>query len=212
MDLQVPVRRLPPIREKAEKYTSPAIVQRELPRMWGNRVFTFTEIVELRFVAWCHEHGISVSLIRDITDAAIETFGPDHPLALQDFATDGYRVFALLKEQPSGEHLLARELPGAQYAFTSMIEPHLFRAFFKDLDYDAGWASRWWPQGRGSRVVIDPQRSFGKPIDDETGIRTDLLYRASLSGDTIEEVAEWYDVPISAVVEAIKYEELLGAA
>jgi len=210
---EVPVRRLPPIREKAQKYRSEAIVQRELRRMWGMRIFTFTEVVELHFVNWCYGQGISLHLIRAISKEAMKYFRAEHPFALQDFAADGYHVFALFKDKPPADDALsARELPGLQLVFANMVEPRFFRAFFDNLDYGEGWVSRWWPMGRDGRVIIDPQRAFGKPIDDETGVRTDILYRSSLSGDTVEEVADWYDVPIEAVVKAKQYEESLGVA
>ena len=69
-------------------------------------------------------------------------------------------------------------------------------------------SDRQWPLGHDRRVVIDGARSFGKPIDDETGVPTYSLWGPVRAGDPVERVAAWFDVPVQAVLDAVEYEEL----
>jgi uncharacterized protein (DUF433 family) len=91
--------------------------------------------------------------------------------------------------------------------FQEIVEP-----FLRDLDYEGEEARSYWPCGRGGRIVIDRAREFGKPIDNETGIPTHVLYEAHVAGDNIDEVVRWYQVPIEAVLAAVAYEKRLRRA
>jgi hypothetical protein len=156
--------------------------------MGGRRIFSFHELIELRFVSWCRENGVSMPVIRAAAQVAAELFQATHPLAL-------------------GKNVLAVELPKFQLVFTSMIEP-----YFKDLDFEDHWANRWWPLGKDRRVVLDPARRFGEPIDGETGVPTNSLYQTYLAEDKdMSRVAWWYDVPVEAVAYAVDYEKLLAS-
>ncbi len=84
--------------------------------------------------------------------------------------------------------------------------------FLKDVDYEGEEVRSYWPLGRGERIIIDRAREFGQPIDDESGIPTYVLYEAYLAGDSMEEVASWYHVPIESVRAAVKYEKRLRKA
>jgi uncharacterized protein (DUF433 family) len=64
------------------------------------------------------------------------------------------------------------------------------------------------------RVVLDPERSFGKPIDAEAGVPTRALCDAALAGggQSPAVVAEWFGVPLEAVQAAVAFEGSLLAA
>ena len=188
---------------------SPQVVRRDLPLMAGKRVYTFTELIELRFVSWLREQDVPMQAIRSAAEAAVELFGADHPFALEEFATDGLRIFALLRERThdpgTASRLLVQELPKFQYVFTQMVEP-----YFKDLEFGDKWAMRWWPMGRNKRIVLDPSRRFGEPIDDETGVPVSSLYGTYSAEKNMKRVAWWYDVPVSAVKYAVEYQRSFG--
>jgi DNA-binding transcriptional MerR regulator len=208
---EVPVCVPPRKRTSAEPRFSPGIVPPDLPPMGGRRIFSFHELIELRFVSWCRENGVSMPVIRAAAQVAAELFQATHPFALDTFATDGHNIFALMREKRAdlalGKNVLAVELPKFQLVFTSMIEP-----YFKDLDFEDHWANRWWPLGKDRRVVLDPARRFGEPIDGETGVPTNSLYQTYLAEDKdMSRVAWWYDVPVEAVAYAVDYEKLLAS-
>jgi len=197
-------------REPVERF-SPRVVQADLPPLDGQRVISFREMIELRFVSWCRERKVPMHVIRAAATVAVDLFEATHPFALDRFATDGEHIFALVREKRSdfslGELLLAQELPKCQFVFTHFVEP-----YFKDLDFEDHWASRWWPLGREKRVALDPARRFGEPLDNETGVPTHSLYQTYLAeGEDFERVAWWYDVPVAAVQYAVEYELSLTA-
>jgi uncharacterized protein (DUF433 family) len=91
----------------------------------------------------------------------------------------------------------------------------IVRPFFRKLEYQNGDdALGYWPMDRDGRVVLDPERSFGKPIDAETGVPTRALYDAVLAGggQPLDVVAEWFGVPLQAAQAAVTFEKSLLAA
>ena len=79
-----------------------------------------------------------------------------------------------------------------------------------DYDENTSAARRMWPIGHG-KVVIDPHRSFGKPIVFKGGVPTFPLYRMMVAGETIDRIASWYEIAPQSVRDAIAYEESLAA-
>jgi uncharacterized protein (DUF433 family) len=172
-------------------------------------VLTFLELVELLFIKLFREDGVSMQVIRKAAEEAARRFDTPYPFAVKRFDTDGHRIFATLREETQEERSVV-ELGKGQHVFDVVVRP-----FFRKLEYqDGGDALRYWPRDRDGRVVLDPQRSFGKPIDAETGVPTRALYDAVLAGggQLPEVVAEWFGVPLGAVEAAVAFERSLLAA
>ena len=93
---------------------------------------------------------------------------------------------------------------GKQYGFHRIIEPS-----FKDVDLDVE-ITRWWPLGKQRSMVLDPQRSFGAPIVDSSGIPTATLARAAELEASPREVTRWYPVTEREVRDAIAFERRLA--
>ena len=74
-----------------------------------------------------------------------------------------------------------------------------------------GQADEWRPDRSLGRVVVDPNRRFGQPIDDQTGVPTEVLANAlkAEAGDAAR-VARWWDVPVEAVEQAAEFEARFG--
>jgi uncharacterized protein (DUF433 family) len=82
-----------------------------------------------------------------------------------------------------------------------MIEPNL-----RDLEFDASTVSRWYPLGMRQRsVIVDPSRSFGRPIVRQ-GVPTEILAEAVQTDGPNEAVARLYEVP-KADISALEFEE-----
>jgi uncharacterized protein (DUF433 family) len=175
----------------------------------GEHVLTFLELVELLFVKLFREEGVPMQVIRTAAEEAARQFDTPYPFAVKRFDTDGQRIFATLRAE-SEEGRIVVELGKGQFVFDTVVRP-----FFRKLEYqDDGEALRYWPMDRGGRIVLDPQRAFGKPIDAETGVPTRALYDAVLAGggQPPEAVAEWFGVPLEAVKAAVAFERsFLGA-
>ncbi len=181
------------------------VVHRRLNDHGG--VLTFLELIELFVVKQFRDAGVSMQVIRKTAQVAAQRFDTPYPFATGDFDTDGRSILHAMEDSRDGS-TSAEDLARGQYAFDSLMHP-----FFKRLDYrDHAEALRYWPLGRDGRVVLDPQRHFGAPIDARTGVPTRTLFAAVTAGvgQLLDVVADWFEVPLTAVQAAVDYEALLA--
>jgi DNA-binding transcriptional MerR regulator/uncharacterized protein (DUF433 family) len=171
----------------------------------GERTLTFLDLMELHFVQMFREAGVSLETIRQAARTMARRFGCCHPFTVHRFDTDGRSIFSTMI-QAERRKTLVEDLRHGQYVFENVIRP-----FFKKLEYQQDRAVRFWPMGSKQRVVLDPRRHFGKPIDAPTGVPTSALYHAIKAGDGQSTVATWFKVPDVAVAAAVKFEESLSA-
>ena len=166
------------------------------------------ELMELHFIKMFRDEGVSLQVIRKASVAAAKRFNSEYPFAVKRFDTDGKTVFATLIGEHSDEPVI-EDLKHGQY-----VLEHIMKPFFHKLDYgDNREITRFWPLEKAGRIVLDPQRSFGKPIDAETGVPTIAIYQAFRAGQgqNITSIARWFDVPSQAVEAAIEYEQSRAA-
>lgn len=170
---------------------------------------TFLELIELLFIKLFRTEGVSMPTIRHAASAATQLFDTNYPFAVKRFDTDGKRIFATLTES-AGQKRILEELGRGQLVFEEFVRP-----FFRKLDY-LGNAEvlRYWPLGRSRRVVLDPAREFGAPIDARTGVPTAALFNAVATEGTnrVDKVASWFEVPLQAVRDALDYERSIRRA
>ncbi len=170
-------------------------------------VVTLPELMELRAIRELRRQGITMRRIRTLSEQLMQEWGVDFPLSSRRFGeehqTDGVYIYSRT------EGGAIRERGSGQLAVAKIVSPLL-----RDIDFSAdGFALRFYPLTRESRVVLDAERQFGQPIDDPTGIPTRVLYMAKKANpyDSDDSIARWYDVPIEAVQEAFGYESSLAA-
>lgn len=166
---------------------------------------SFTELMEMHFVKMFMDAGVHPRIIHAASRAAARKYKTDYPFTVKRFDTDGRTIFATLADSATGKEMV-EDLRKGQLVFTNIVRP-----FFKKLDFHRSDVSRYWPLGKRSRILLDPTRRFGAPIDNETGIPTHTLYEATKAGggQTIKYVANWFGVPESAVRAAVKFEKSL---
>jgi uncharacterized protein (DUF433 family)/DNA-binding transcriptional MerR regulator len=184
----------------------------DYPELARRRILTLADLVELKLISLFRDAGVSMRKIRRVAEWAAEKYSTNHPFAMKQFKTDGKRIFVEMEEREERERAGRKprrhhqEAPEGQVVFDAIAVP-----FFKRLDYAGEEVQRYWPLGKDKRVVLDATRSFGKPIDHEFGVPTLVLYSAFRAGESIESVADWYDVSVEAVEAAIEYEQSLAA-
>ncbi len=195
---------------KEYRYTSRGTTYLHRPLIPGHfgadaSTLTFLELIEFLFVKLFRVEGVSMLAIRKAAQRAAEMFGTPYPFAMKRFDTDGTHIFVTLQAE-TDEQRAIEDLTRGQRAFETVV-----RAFFRKIDYQDEAALRFWPLEHGGRVVLDPQRAFGRPIDAETGIATETLFDAVMAGDgqSPAEVAAWFNAPIAAVEAAVTYERML---
>ena len=179
------------------------LIQRALSP--DEQTITFLELMELHFVKMFRDAEVSLQTIRRAAKTAATHFECSYPFTVHRFDTDGKTIFATLIEAEKKKRLV-EDLQHGQYVFENIVRP-----FFKKLEYHQDDAVRFWPMGQAHRIVLDPRRQFGEPIDAASGVPTRALFRAVMAGDEPSTVATWFNVPAAAVTTAVKFEESLAA-
>ena len=168
---------------------------------------TFLELMELQFINMFRSEGVTMPTIRKAAEVASKRFNTEYPFAVKRFDTDGKSIFATLKKRET-DSIKVEDLNRGQYVFEQIAKP-----FFRRLEYHGQEeVFRYWPLQRPGRVVLDPQRKFGQPIDFETGVPTRIIYESmhAGSGQDARTVAEWFDIPVKAVRAAVEFEKSLA--
>ncbi|MEM8722132.1 MAG: DUF433 domain-containing protein [Cyanobacteria bacterium P01_G01_bin.39] len=166
-------------------------------------LLSFTNLVEVHVLrAIRQHHKIQLNRVREALDFIGDRFQVPHPLAKEDFRTNGVDLFIerygeLINASSGGKE----ELKEALNAHLERIEPD-----------DSGLAIKLYPFTRSDEidnprlVVIDPRIAFGRLTIAGTGIVTNILKERYWAGDSIEDLAEDYDCDRLSIEEAIRCE------
>lgn len=168
-----------------------------------DRHFDFLTLIELFTIAQLRLHGVQMKTLRENRAELAERFSTPHPFALRGLLTGGRKM---LKEL--GDELLLELGSGGQTAFERVVAPFCHR-----LDFDATTelASRFYPAGRHSSVIVDPRQSFGRPVIAGTNITTEALGCLIRGGDNIIDIATDFRLELNQVEEAWAFERAVAA-
>ncbi len=170
---------------------------------------SFVNLVELHVLdAIRHQYRVSLPAVRAAVAYLTRHFESRHPLAEEQFETDGVDLFV----EKYGRLINAsRE---GQRAMRELLRAHLQR-----LERDAtGLPIRLYPFTRRDRreapraVVIDPARSFGRPLLAKIGAATSAIAERYKAGESIDALAADYDCGHEDIEEAVRCELSLAAA
>ena len=162
----------------------------------------FLSLIELYTVMRLREWGVSFSTIRRAREDLARRLRVDHPFAVQTLFIDGAR---LLTEDNDLQYELGTN---GQIAMRSVLEPFLQRIDFED---STQLAQRFYPQGREHHVVVDPHRSFGRPVVSNTSITTEAIASLFKGGESIEALTLQFDLNEPQVRDALSFENCLAA-
>ena len=165
---------------------------------------SFRDLIELRFVKTFRDLGVGLTTIRDCYRRAVDEIHDDRPFSTQRFRTDGKTIFLEITEKDHDGRMI--DLKKRQQVFRTIIEPSL-----RDLEFEASTVARWYPLGVKHRsVLVDPARSFGRPIV-RRGVPTEILAEAVKLEGSVDAVASIYEVPKAEVRSALEFEHRLAA-
>jgi hypothetical protein len=117
--------------------------------------------------------GLGLAAIRECFSRAVEGVQDERLFSTRKFRTDGKTIFLeIMRDLPDGELIDLRK--GRQRTFQSFIAPSLH-----GLEFDAEIVARWYPLGESRRsILIDPARSFGRPLIADGGVPTQVIAAA----------------------------------
>jgi uncharacterized protein (DUF433 family) len=167
------------------------------------RLLSFIDLVEAHVLhSIRHIHQVKRRKVRSALDYVERQFGDRHPLATQQFQTDGVDLFI----EKLGQLIAASA--GGQVALREAFEAHLER-----VEHDErGIAARLYPFTRPSHVdqpkivVIDPRVSFGRPIIVGSGIPTSVIVERYHAGEGTDHLARDYRRSPEEIEEAVRCE------
>lgn len=176
-------------------------------------LLSFVNLIEAHVLdGMRRQYSVPFHKIRDGLAFLEKRYPSPHPLADQLFRTNGIDLFI---EDLDELVVISRQ---GQIAMKSVVSAFLHR-IERDLD---GSPLQLFPFSRkperiGDKeidqlehqprpVVINPLISFGKPILVDTGIPTAIIAERFQAGDSIELLAEDYDLTPSQIEKAIWYE------
>jgi uncharacterized protein (DUF433 family) len=187
---------------------APPLWTPQWPRWSDSLEIGFQDLIELRFVLAFVKKGVSLNVIRRCHDNARALLADERPFSKHRFRTDGRRLFLeSLREGQEGSQISLTDLKTNQMVFREVVEQT-----FKDLDFVDGSAAQWRPYGGKASIVIDPNRSFGKPLAAGFGVPTVALANAARVEGSAKRVARLFEVPVSVVNDAVAFERSLLAA
>ena len=186
------------------------------PPLWKSPVtesidntISFQDLLEIRFVNAFRQYGVLMPTIRAAVRQASEYFDQDYPFTCRQFQTDGRSIFATVEEETGDESLI--DLVKKQNVFNRVIKPSLYTGI--EYDGEESSALRWFPVPKSKKVVLDPERSFGKPIITTAGITTNALYQSWLAEDKdTRMVASLYEVDTASVDAAVSFEQRIACS
>lgn len=187
------------------QHSSPPLWKGELEPIDHALALGFHDLIEVRCVNALLQAGVSWPTLRRAHEHATKLVGHPHPFSTGRFATDGQTVFLRFCKETSGESVW--DMRDIQRVFEEIITPFLRNVEFSKNDI----AFRWWPMGQAHQIVLDPQRSFGRPIVAKHGVPTAVLAAAMKAEGNIKSVAQWYAVSTVEVEEAVAFEARLAA-
>jgi uncharacterized protein (DUF433 family) len=195
---------------RGDEHRSAGIV---LPELCDNEsaIVSFADLVELLYVAAFRQANVALPVIRAAHTKAKSELDHAHPFSNFKFFTYGKKIFRELTIQEVGLELskkkLSEEVENSQLIFSAVVEKYR-----DNLQYVKRIAARFWPLTKSRSIVIDPEMSFGKPIEAKSRVPTHTIFAAHNAGESNEAIAGWFGIPARGVSDAISYEEALSRA
>jgi len=171
----------------------------------GSRDVSWGEFVEAGYLREYRKKNVPLQQLRPVIDRLRREFGVPYPLAhFKPFVAEGRRLVLATEDDvglPS-ELRMVVALKTGELLLTPPAESFLERVDFSSEGEQ--WAERFFPAGRESRVVIDPDRAFGAPT--VRGIRTEALAELVDAGEPLDAVNEDFDLEVTDLKAALAYE------
>mgnify|MGYP001353017450 CR=1 FL=1 len=165
----------------------------------GRKLLSFANLIEAYVLrALRQEHGVSIDAVRNALEYAEQEFHITRLLLSSDLLTTAGDLF--LKQY--GE--LINLSQSGQLALRIMFEEHL-----KRIEWENEIPYRLYPyNGVDDKkiIAIDPSIGFGRPVLISKGISTAIITDRIDAGESVEELAEDYDLNTREVEMAIIYE------
>ena len=181
------------------------ILTRDGPRVGGKTVLSFLDLIERAWVRHFQSMGYSAQTIRKVAKKLRDQQKTDHPFAWdKKFRGDGKAIFQESVADEGEKQLL--NLMNDNFELADVVEPSLFH----QIVYVNDLAREFMPLRDHQRVICNPKIAFGRPVVRDTWVPTSKLYKAYLVEGGAAEVADEYNLSLSDIQAAIRFESDLN--
>lgn len=167
----------------------------------GSDTLTWAEFVESALLAeYRRRRDVPLQHIRPVVDALRDRYDVPYPLAhFRPYVADHELVVQV--QEAEGVPASVRFVVERKH---QLVLNAPAEAFFTKLEWEDDVARYLYPAGKQSPVRLDPAHNFGLP--EIRGFRTEVLFELFEAGDSIEMLAEGYDLSVDEVQEAVRFE------
>lgn len=167
----------------------------------GDEIVTWGEFVETRLLSEYREAGVPIIRMRPAIEKLRETFDTFYPLAYAQPFVAGKEL--VLKVQDAVG--LDRALQLVVIRNNQLVLSAPATAFYRSVVYGrTDVVERLRPITEIDEVVIDPLRQFGEPV--VRSVRTEIVAEQVRAGESIDAIAEIYELSRPLVEAAVRYE------
>lgn len=168
----------------------------------------FGGVVTSRMIALLLSYGIRIGRIEIAHRYLVDKTGSEYPFASRKFWVeapgDSREVYAEL------DRYIVAASRFDQLPFTRLLAGPIGE--IDDMEFDDSedeWVTHWEPV---PGIRIDPRVQTGSPCLVGTRTPTSAQYGSFVGGDSVEDIAFWYDLSLDQVQVAIDWEERLAKA
>lgn len=122
-----------------------------------------------------------------------------YPFATSRWLRSGNEIILSLDEWDSQ---LVSANSSFQLLIRDVIEPYTKRIVF---DVEDGLAFKYYPLADSKNIVVNRYNQFGQPVIEGTNIKTSTIFTYHTGGESIESIAELYNLTKDQVEDAIEY-------
>jgi uncharacterized protein (DUF433 family) len=173
----------------------------------GDEIVTWGEFVETRLLSEYRTSGVPMVRMRPAVEMLRKTYGK-YPLAhARPFVNDRELVLAVQEDVGLAKGLRLVLVRNDQLVLTDPAQN-----FFESAQFGSASdvVERLRPVKGVEHVYLDPLRQFGEPV--VRSVRTEIIAEQIRAGETIDSIAETYELGRPLVEEALRYELIRGEA
>lgn len=171
----------------------------------GKKRISFRDLISLRLIFRLHSQGLSLKVMKEDAPRLKRVLGVEYPYASRVLWEPSDPGFGKLVPN-AGVSAHRKESWEMIYQRLQYAHPP---GFHHGLEFDKdGEACAWQP---AAGVLIKPGIFSGSPCLAGTRIATWIIGGMAEEGDTVEEIADWYDVDEERVKDVVEWERQLAS-
>jgi uncharacterized protein (DUF433 family) len=185
------------------------VIDNQLGRIGRTVAVSFTNLMELRFVATFAKAGVRLNEIRKIMDEVRMTLNHPHPFAQRVvFRTDGKKIVAEIAK--NNGVTVVYDLRSRNYEMHAIVLASLKQNVIWS---PSGEAIAWHPRPvLAPNVIVHRSHAFGRPILKSSRIPTEAIANTYRAEKSIKVVAGLFAITEKQVREAISFQADLQRA